>query len=171
MKAPLLGVIPYEHDLARATLVNLFERFKGQVLNHEAGMAAPLGKVVLGAMSAPTALSELSGQVTLLCPADREDVLTAALAAMFLSGKKDFALSSIVVAGAGTLSETVLRMIRRTSIPTLQVEPDIYTVVSEMHAGNFKILPGDAERISRAVETVRRNVDFDLLLESLRDAS
>jgi BioD-like phosphotransacetylase family protein len=167
LKTPLLGAIPYEHDLARATLINLFERFKGKVLNHEAGMAAPLGKVVLGAMSAATALSELSGQATLLCPADREDLLTAAMSAMFLSGRKDFALVSIVIAGSGTLSETALRMIRRTSIPTLQVDPDIYTVVSEMHAGNFKILPGDTERISRAVETVRRHVDIDLLLQSL----
>jgi BioD-like phosphotransacetylase family protein len=170
MKIPLLGVIPYEHDLSRATLSGLFERFQGKVLNNEAGFIAPLGKVVLGAMSAGTALSELSGHATLICPVDREDILSAALSAMFLSGRKDFTLASIVIAGRGQLSEMSLRMIKRTTIPTLHIEADAYTAVSEMHAGDFKILPTDEDRIARAVDVVRKNVDVDRLLDCLKES-
>jgi BioD-like phosphotransacetylase family protein len=169
MKLPLLGVIPYDHDLSRATLSGLHERFKGKALNHEAGFSAPLGKVVLGAMSAGTALAELSGLTTLLCPVDREDILCAALSAMFLSGRKDFTLASLVIAGQAKLSETAMRMIKRTTIPTLQVDVDPYTVVSEIHAGDFKILPGDEDRIAKAIETVRQNVDLERLLDALKD--
>lgn len=170
MKLPLLGVIPYDHELSRATLAGLFERLQGRVLNHEAGLSAPLGKVVLGAMSAGSALSALSGHATLLCPADREDVLCAALSAMFLSGRKDFTLASIVIAGGGQLSDMALRMIKRTTIPTLQVDVDPYTVVHEMHAGDFKILPTDEDRINRAVAAVGGNVDVDLLLDCLKES-
>jgi BioD-like phosphotransacetylase family protein len=163
----LLGVIPYDDDLARATMLNLFERFRGKVLNGEGGMGRPLGKVVLGAMSAAAALEQITGHVTLICPVDREDVLVSALSAMFLSGRKDFAIESVVLTGGGRLSEMVLKMIRRTSIPVLHVEPDAYTVVAEVHAANFKILPEDTAKIQRAVEIVQERVDLDQLLQSL----
>jgi BioD-like phosphotransacetylase family protein len=164
----LLGVIPYEDDLARGTMLNLFERFRGKVLNGEAGMGEPLGKVVLGAMSATSALEQLTGHVTLICPSDRDDVLVSALSAMYISGRKDFALASVVLTGKDKLSEVVLRMIRRTSIPVLHVEPDAYSIVSEVHAANFKILPEDTAKIQRAVEIVRDRVDLNLLLQSLQ---
>src|SRR5262245_16511063 len=163
----LLGVIPYEDDLARATMLNLFERFRGKVLNGEGQMGQPLGRVVLGAMSATTALEQLTGHVTLICPADREDVLVAALSAMYLSGRKDIALSSIVVTGRGKLSETALKMIRRTSIPVLQVEPDAYAVLAEVHAANFKILPQDDAKIRKAIDVVRERVDLNGVLHAL----
>ncbi len=161
-------MIPYEGELARATMLNLAERFRGKVLNAEAAMGQPLGRVVLGAMSAAAALEQLTGHVTLICPADREDLLVAALSAMYIGGRKDFAIASIVITGGGKLSEVVLRMIRRTSIPVLLVEPDAFAVVSEVHAGNFKILPGDGVKIQRAVEIVRERVDLDQLLQSLQ---
>lgn len=164
----LLGVIPYEDDLARGTMLNLFERFRGKVLNGEAGMGQPLGKIVLGAMSATSALEELTGHVTLICPSDRDDVLVSALSAMYISGRKDFALASVVLTGKGKLSEVVLRMIRRTSIPVLHVEPVAYSIVSEVHAANFKILPEDTAKIQRAIEIVRDRVDLDLLLQCLQ---
>ncbi|MBV8881033.1 MAG: AAA family ATPase [Planctomycetaceae bacterium] len=168
MGVRLLGVIPYEEDLARATMSNLFERFRGRILNGEAGLGEPLGKVVLGAMSAPAALEHLTGQVTLICPADREDILVSALSAMYLSGRKDFTLASAVVTGKGKLSETVTKMIRRTAIPVLQVEQDAYSVVAEVHAGNFKILPGDTAKIDRAMKIVQDRVDLGALLDGLR---
>src|SRR6185503_9803748 len=97
----LLGVIPYDNELARASMLNLFERFRGRILNGESAMGEPLGKVVLGAMSAAGALEHLSGHITLICPTDREDVLISALSAMYLGGRKDFAVASIVVTGPG----------------------------------------------------------------------
>ena len=164
----LLGVIPYEDDLARATMLNLFERFRGKVLNGESAMGQPLGKIVLGAMSAPAALEQMKGHVTLICPSDREDILTAAFSAMFLSGRKDFVLGSIVLTGGGKLSDGILRLIKRTSIPVLLVEPDALSVVAEVHAGNFKILPEDSVKIQRVVEVVRERVALDQLLQSLQ---
>jgi len=168
MGVKLLGVIPYEEDLAKATMANLFERFRGRIVNGEADLGSPLGKVVLGAMSAPAALEQLDGHVTLICPVDREDILVSALSAMFLSGRKDFTLASVVLTGKGKLSEMVTRMLRRTAIPALHVDADAYSVVAEVHAGNFKILPGDAVKIGRAVEVVRDRVDLNALLDGLK---
>lgn len=167
MGVRLLGVIPFEEDLARATMANLCERFRGRLLNGEAALGEALGTVVLGAMGAPAALERLSGRVTLICPVDREDLLVSALSAMFLSGRKDFTLASVVVAGKGGLSEVVLKMIRRTAIPVLQVEADAAPVLAEIHAGNFKILPGDSAKIGRAVEIVRERVDVEGILAGL----
>lgn len=164
----LLGVIPYEDELARATMLNLFERFRGRVLSGEAQMGLPLGRIVLGAMSATTALEQLTGHVTLICPSDREDLLVAALSAMFLSGRKDIALSSIVLTGGGKLSEPALKMVRRTSIPVLHVEPDATTVLAEVHAANFKILPQDEAKIRRAIEVVQERIDVNQILQALQ---
>lgn len=163
----LLGVIPYDADLARASLLTIFERFRGRCLNNEAGMERPLGRVVLGAMSPITLLEQISGNVTLICPVDREDLLIAALSSMFLSGRKDVTLSSIVVTDRGRLSDSVAKMLKRTTIPVLQVEPDAFSVVSELHASNFKILPSDTEKIRRAVAAVQEHFDLDAALQGL----
>src|SRR5262249_23497462 len=148
-------------------MLNLFERFRGRILNGEAAMGQPLGKVVLGAMSAAGVLEHLSGHVTLICPTDREDVLVSALSAIDLGGGKDLAVASVVVTGPGKLSAAALQMLRRTAIPVLQVEHDAFTVVSEVHAGNFKILPQDTTKIQRAIEAVRERIDLDLVLQTL----
>lgn len=164
----LLGVIPFEEDLARPTMADLCERFRGRVLNGEAAMGEPLGTVVLGAMSAPAALEHLAGHVTLICPVDREDVLVSALSAMFLSGREDFTLASVVLTGRGKLSEMVTRMIRKTAIPALQVDGDAFSVVTEVRAGNFKILPSDEAKIGKAIEIVRDRVDLAAILDGLK---
>jgi len=167
MKVPLLGVIPFDVELAKGSPLHLLERFKGRVLHQEAGLGRPFGRVVIGAEPAGRVLDSLQGQVTLLCPPDRDDVLTAALAGMFLSGRKDLSIVSILLAGPGTVSDTVLRMIKRTTIPTMQVDQDVFTVASQIHSEDFKILPGDAERIGRAAELVEKSVDLNELLAGL----
>lgn len=169
MNIRLLGVIPYRNELARATMLNLFERFKGRILNGEAAMGQPLGKVVIGAMSPQSVLERLSGTVTLIAPVDREDVIVAALASMYLSGRKDFTLASIVIAGKGKLSDTVVRMIRRTTIPALHVDPDLFSVMADVHAAHFKILPTDTERIGRAIKLVQERVDLAATVQGLQE--
>jgi hypothetical protein len=59
-------------------------------------------------------------------------------------------------------------MLRRTSIPALHVDGDAFSVVAETRAGNFKILPGDAEKIGRAMDIVRERVDVAAILDGLR---
>jgi BioD-like phosphotransacetylase family protein len=49
----------------------------------------------------------------------------------------------------------------------MQVDQDVFTVASEIHAENFKIQPGDAERIARATELVEKNVNLNELLAQL----
>ena len=68
----------------------------------------------------------------------------------------------------GKLSEMVLRMIRRTTLPVLHVDADAFSVAAEVQAGNFKILPGDDAKIKRAVEIVQDRVDLDGLLAGLK---
>jgi BioD-like phosphotransacetylase family protein len=169
MNIKLMGTIPFEGELSRATMMDLYEAFRGNVLNGEASMGVKLGKVVLGAMSAGSALEGLSGSVTLICPADREDMLVAALSAMYLSGRKDFTLQSVVITGKEKLSDMVLRMLRRTTIPVLHVEPDAYSVLSQVHASNFKISPSNQDKVNAAIELVRKHVDVDAILQGLAE--
>ena len=167
MGVRLLGVIPYEEDLARPTILNVQERFRGKVLNGDAAIGQPLGRVVLGAMSAASLLEQLSGHVTLVCPPDREDLLIPALSAMYLGGRKDFALASIIVAGHGKLPAVALQTIRRTTIPVLHVEPDAGAVVADLNSSSFKIHPQDEAKVRRAIDLVQERIDLDRLLHSL----
>jgi len=130
-------------------------------------MGRPLGRIVLGAMNATNVLEQITGHTTLICPSDREDVLLAALSAMYLSGRKDIALAGIVVTGGGRISDSTLKTIRRTTLPVLHVEPDAYAVLAEVHAANFKILPQDEEKIHRGMEIVRERIDVTQILEAL----
>jgi hypothetical protein len=169
MKLKLLGAIPHDPDLARPTLRNLLDEFRGRVLFGDGHLDAKLGRFVLGAATAVSVLDQLEGHVTLLCPADRDDVVLAALGAAASAGKQGFRLQGVIFAGKTPPDNRVVDMLKRARVPAAHVDLDAYSVASMIHSTAYKISVEDEDRRRRAEELVAKYVEVGDLVEGLAD--
>jgi len=167
MKLKLLGAIPFEPELARPTMKNLLDEFRGRVLNPDGRLDQKLGRFVLGAATAATTLEQLEGHVTILCPGDREDIVLAALGAG--SGPRGGCrLEGVVFAGKRAPDDRVITLLKRAKVPAIHVELDAYSVASMMHTTTYKISEDDKERRARAEELSTKYVETTEILEGLK---
>lgn len=162
----LLGTVPYDPELARPTLKNLAEEFRGQPLCGEGALLEATGRFVLGASNASAVSEQFKGRVTLICPVDREDLLEAALAATRRRGRS-FQLASVVFAGLGRPGARLLQTVRKAEVPSVHIEIDAYSLSFLIHSTRYKIAPEDAGRIRRAEELVGRHIDLDQILDRM----
>ncbi len=169
LNARLLGTMPYEPELARPTMRNIQEEFRGRVLNAEQLIGVKLGRFVLGASTAAGTLEQLKGNITLLCPIDREDILMAALSAMLGSPKQGYRLTGVIFSGKGEPEARALALLRRTQVPAIQIELDPFSLASMIHQTSYKLSAGDADRLRRSEELVTKYVQTQRILEGLKD--
>ena len=167
MNVELVGVIPYTHELSRPTMAHIQEELKAEILHGREFLVNRIGKIVLGAMTSHHALASMQGQVTIVAPADREDILLAALSAMYLLGRRDFAVSGIVLTGRIRPSETIQEIMKRTKIPVLAADGDSYSVSSAIHGMSVRLSTREPARLKEAAELVKRHVDMDGLVKAL----
>jgi BioD-like phosphotransacetylase family protein len=168
MKIRLFGAIPFQAGLSQPTMRHVQESLRGEVLNGEDHLGAQrVGRIILGAMTPHHALEYMEGQVVLIAPGDREDIVLAALSSMYLSGQKDFSLNGIVLTGKITPSRRLRQILGRTNIPVIGVEPDSFTVASRVQAITAKLVPGDTDRIRSAIDLVNQHVDVEGIIKLL----
>lgn len=168
MRIELFGAVPHEPALSRATMQHVCDELKGTVINGEDHLGKnPVVRIILGAMTPHHALEYMHGEVVLIVPGDREDIVLAALSAMYLSGRKEFSLNGIVLTGKILPSRVLRQLLGRTQIPVVSVEPDSYTVASRIHGIAVKLSPGDTERVQCAIAVSHQNVDMPSILKAL----
>ncbi len=167
MNVEMIGVIPYTHELSRPTMAHVQEELRAEILHGKELLGNRIGKIVLGAMTPHHALAYLQGQVTIVTPGDREDILLAALSAMYLLGRRDFAVSGIVLTGRIRPSATIQEIMKRTKIPVLAADGDSYSVASTIHGMSVRLSTRDPGRLKEAAELVKKHVDMEILIKAL----
>jgi BioD-like phosphotransacetylase family protein len=159
-----LGFLPHEPVLASATVRQVWDLIGGEVLNGAETMDVSVERTLVGAMSPHRLLDYLNRPHTLLItPGDREDVILTALLASKV-GAAPAQLSAIVLTGGVRPHETVLRVIRGTTIPVILMPDDTYRVTSDIHDSIVKIHASDTQKIALARTLVERHLDLDALL-------
>lgn len=167
MNLRFLGAVPYDQELARPMMANLLEHFRAKVLNGKDRMNAKVGRYLLGATTVPALLEQLQGNVTLLCPSDREDLVLAAVAAL-MANPKAFRLNGIVFAGRAGPAESVLQVLRRTTVPAIHVELDAYSMASLIHTTAYKLSANDVDGVKKARELVAKHVDIAAIVNGVK---
>jgi BioD-like phosphotransacetylase family protein len=170
IKVPLLGAVPHDPELSWPTMQDVQEELKGTVLHGQSELSkVTVGRILLGAMTAHNALDHMQGQVVLIVPGDRDDLVLAALASMYLAGREDFALSGIILTGNIPPSRKLRQILTRTAIPVIEAEQDSYTVAARVKNLAAKLTPRDTPRLERARTLIRQHVDASQILAALQD--
>jgi len=170
IKVPLLGAVPHDPELSRPTMQDVQEELKGTVVQGEAELAKnSVSKILVGAMQAHNALEHLQGQIVLIVPGDRDDLVLAALASMYLAGRQDFGLNGVILTGNVPQSRKLRQILSRTTIPVIETEQDSFEVAARINNLSAKLTPRDTPRLERARELIRKHVDAAAVLTVLQE--
>jgi BioD-like phosphotransacetylase family protein len=167
----LLGVIPTEPILAHATLGQVCKQIKGKFIHAKSeGHASRrrVRKIIIGAMNSSHVMEYFKPGTLVITPGDREDIILAALSASSLNEEDGKTLAGLVLSGDLFPHQSVLDLVRASSLPIIGSPMDSYSVANSIHNMTVKTLPGDAEKIGRIQALIDKHVEVDRLLEKLR---
>ncbi|MBN1700171.1 MAG: AAA family ATPase [Spirochaetales bacterium] len=165
-KIDVLGVIPFYPALSSPTLRQLFEDIHGKLVCGEENLDQSVSKMIVGAMPAHTALDYFKGDVLLITPGNREDLILAAMTCNF-PGVKAYGVKGIILTCGIWPNKAILKLVKGTNIPIILVPDDTFTTAQKISNLIIKIRAEDEEKIQKVKEIIKEYVDVGLLLKKL----
>lgn len=163
----VLGVIPFFPVLSSPTISQIAEDIKGEFICGTKCLEAPVGKIVVGAMHPHSFLDYIEGDVLLITPGDREDLILAALTCSMPGISEDYQVKGIVLTGGILPHQSVMRVIEQTGIPIIRVKEDTFTTAKRITNLIVKIKPEETDKILKIKQMVKEYVDLDKIIERI----
>jgi len=165
----LLGVIPEEPMLAKASLGQIAKQVKGKFIGRQQNAGRRrVTRVIIGAMNSSHVMQHFEPGVLVVTPGDREDVILAALSTTALTENDGNALAGLVLSGDLFPHQTVLDLLHQSDLPVITSPYDSYTVASSIHSMTVKTLPGDTEKIDKIQRLFEQHVNTERMMEKLK---
>jgi hypothetical protein len=158
----VLGIIPEDRMISALTVKEIHETIGGKILAGENGMDKTVQTILIGAMTPESAIRYFrkAKNELVITGGDRTDIIFAALEA---------GVSALILTGNLYPSVKIFPRADDLKVPMILVPFDTYTTLQLVQRIVGRIKPMDKERISRAKELVRENVDWNQILQN--DAS
>ncbi len=148
---PVLGAVPFEPKLRYFRAREIMEDVGGQCVAGSKGLDRVVENIVIGAMTAETALP-LMRRIPRKCVitgGDRSDLQMAALSTD---------TSALVLTGGLRPSSQVLSEAHAQGVPLIVVSTDTYSATERIDRLQARINPDDAEMVRRVKDLVKKNV-------------
>lgn len=162
----VLGVIPFVPVLSSPTIRQLLEDIKGELISGNENLDQSVSTMIVGAMPAHTALDYFKGDVLLITPGNREDLILAAITCAF-PGISTYSVKGIILTCGIWPNKTILKLVKETGIPVILVNDDTFTTAQKITNLIIKIRPGDSDKISMVKEIIKEYVDIDYIMNRL----
>jgi len=163
----VLGVVPYCSVLSSPTIRQLLEDIKGELISGEERLDMSVSKIIVGAMPAHTALDYFTGDVLLITPGNREDLILAAIACNS-EEMKNYNVRGVILTCGVWPNKAILKLIKGTSIPVIMVKDDTFTTAQKITNLIIKVRAEDEEKIKKIKELIKRYVDIDLIIKKIK---
>jgi len=164
----VFGVIPFIPILSSPTIRQILEDCKGELLCGDTLLDEKVEKVIVGAMPAYTALDYFRGEVLLITPGNREDLIFAALTCNAQGIREECAVKGIILTCGVYPHHSILSMVEKSNIPTILVNEDTFTTAKKINNLIIKIKPEDTEKINTVKEMIKKYVDVDEILGMIK---
>jgi BioD-like phosphotransacetylase family protein len=163
---PLLGVLPVQKMLARPSLAQIAEEIGGVWLNGKPfAQRQRAERVVVGAMTAKSAVDSLQPGVVIITPGDRDDIILAVLSSSRLHGDKT--ITGLILTDNTPPHPKLLELLAQTEIPVIAAREESFTITSKIHDMTVKTQPHDTDKIPVIKRLITDHVDLPRLLASL----
>ena len=167
--APLLGVLPYDHDLTAPRLIDVANDL-GFVVERPGDIGrARVREIVLAARGPEKLVASLRPGTLVVTPGDRSDlVLTAALAR--LGGMP---IAGLLLTCGESLAPEIDAFLspRFGDLPILKTELQTFEVALRLSAIDWRVTLGDRERMDGIMDFVADNLDLGHLTPAHRLAA
>jgi len=162
------GVIPFSPLLSSPTLRQLLEDIRGELLSgNESNLDMIVSKILVGAMAAHEAFDFFKGDVLLVTPGNREDLILAAVSCNVPGIREDYNVRGIILTCGIWPNQTVLKILKQAGVPAFLVKDDTFTTAQKINNLIIKIRPRDTEKIATVKQMIKEYVDVDGLMERL----
>ncbi|MEW5816892.1 MAG: DRTGG domain-containing protein, partial [Spirochaetota bacterium] len=154
--------------LASPTIRQLMEDVKGELICGEQYLDEAVSNIIVGAMPPHTALDYFKGEVLLITPGNREDLILAALACSVSGIQEDYSVKGIILTGGIWPQRTVLRLLQQSGIPTIILKDDTFETAQKITNLIIKIRPEDDEKINIVKQMIKKYIIVDELIERIK---
>lgn len=162
----LLGVVPYMPRLTWPTMEQVAEALGAEVINGREAIATPVADTIICAMTARNALAHFKPGSLIITPADRDDIILAAVLSRQVLRPTE-SIAGIALTGGLPLGRDTEALLHRTGIPVLRVDKDTYSTAAEVSDLRVKIRENDREKIEIAARLAREHIDLDRIWDTL----
>ncbi len=163
----VLGVLPFCPMLSSPTISQLLEDSKGTLLCGEKNIDQTVSRIVVGAMPPHTALDHFKGEVLLITPGNRDDLI---LAAASVSNHEDYSIQGVILTDGLQPHKTVLDILCRSEIPVILVVNDTFSMAERITKLIIKIRASDRDKINMVKQLIKEYIDIETLIKKLRNA-
>lgn len=160
----VLGVLPFCPILSSPTMRQLQEDIKGTLLCGEGNLEQRVSKIIVGAMPPHAALDYFKGDVLLITPGNRDDLI---LAAVSVGSYEEYNVKGIILTCGIHPNEAVLRLVKHSNIPLILVNDDTFTTAQRITKLIVKIRPTDKDKITVVKQLIKEYVDIDSLISRI----
>ncbi|NLY39688.1 MAG: phosphotransacetylase family protein [Firmicutes bacterium] len=157
----ILGFIPRQEEIAAPTVREFYDALQGEVLAASDKMNRIVEEVVIGTMTAESALSYLrkAPNKALITGGDRSNMALAAL---------ETSTSVIIFTGGFYPDVRVLSKAEEKGVPVILVREDTYTTIENLHSVYRSIHPQNTEAIKIVKRNIEKYVDWNAILEYVK---
>lgn len=163
----ILSVIPEDKSLHAPTMKELFDSLEAKMIYGEDQLSNQVDHFITGAMQVPQFLNHIKENVVIVTPADRGDIVIAAMQANISSNYPKVA--GIILTGGGRLDRSILHLVEglSTVVPVISVNTGTFETTSRVASIRSRITPDNHKKIQRAINYFLKYVDINALDEKL----
>lgn len=164
---PLLGVLPYDKNLAYPVMKTIAGAIQGTVTHNAEMLGNKVADIVAGSLLDLEDLKK--NQDLLLVVATRlvDEAIEKIKSYCIDHGIEGSPLAGIVATGTGELDPHCLDYIEEHKIPTVRTRLDTYGSVLKISKIEVKINRSTPWKVERAIQLIEDNVDLNLILQEI----
>lgn len=171
---PLLGAIPYDPFLSTPSMSDFEQLFETTLLTGKEHRFRHFQQIGLVASTVEIYRTVIANNQLVITPADREDIILATLTRFWdmkiHDPDKDLE-SGIILTGKTPPKPSIVQQIHQAGIPMLYVPVTSFVAMKMINSFTIKIRYEDKTKIEEAVKIVESNINFNLLLESIKKST
>jgi len=155
------GIIEEKRELTAPTVADVQDLLEGEILEAPENLDNILVEdILVGSMTAESAIRYFRRSVNkaVVAGGDRDDIALAAL---------ETSTSVLILTGNLYPDVRVLSKAREKNVPVILVPYDTYTTISKLEGLTGKLKPTNMERIEKLKNTIKTEVDWKGLYETL----
>ncbi|MEM6630657.1 MAG: AAA family ATPase [Bacteroidota bacterium] len=164
---PLLGVIPYEEELALPLMQSVVESINGKVLFNREKLDNRVQEIIAGSLIDKKVLKNTSNLLLVVSQSRLDDALKKLKEVSMVMGTGETILAGIVISGKGELSESATEYVNTFGIPVVSSPMDTYECVIKISRIEVKINTRTPWKVTKAVALFKKYIDVDLLTNRL----
>ncbi len=157
----VLGIIPSFPEITFPTVKEYHDVLGGEILAGEEKMDRIVEDIVIGAMTAESALGYLrrAANKAVITGGDRSEVALAAL---------ETSTSALILTGGLYPDVKVVARAEEKGVPLILVHLDTYTAIEKLSEVSRRIRASDEKAIEMVLENTEKYIDWRGILEALR---